>query len=212
MDIFEKKIKEIWISEREKNKKEIKENGIPKYYYDKIIKLIDRTALDKEVIATMESMLKSDDELLLTILMKDPKRQNIYENILKEEVSKMGIEIEKLKSWGKNAFYPIGDEIKTNNAKKPKELKSLDFKMKTKSGETIYIVHKYTNENGGAQDNQYYDVINQLKQLGEKTIKKVWFCLDGRYYNEKRISDLKNINSEIVIVNIDSIKSYWEKN
>ncbi len=212
MDRYERKIREIWKTERENNKREIKEQGIPPYYYDKIRKLIERTGLDEMVVETMEEMLTNGDELLLTFLMKDPKRQNIYENILKEYVSDQGIQIEKLKSSGKNAFYPINDRIETNNPLKPKELKSLDFKMITKSGQLVYIVHKYTNEEGGAQDNQYNDVIIQLKQLGKNTIKKVWFCLDGRYYNEKRINALREINHEIIIVNIETIKSFWEQN
>ncbi len=66
-------------------------------------------------------------------------------------------------------------------------------------------------KDGGAQDNQFNDVIIQLKNLGPKTINNVWFCLDGKYYNKRRIDILKNINKNIKIVNIENIEREIKK-
>lgn len=215
MDKYEEIIAQIWEYERERIKKEIKTTGkVPDHLLDKIKKVIKRTSLNPKYEKIAITELVNCNDLLITFLMKDPKRQNVYESILKNYLSKNNINIKKIPHNGKNAYYPInGRIIKGSEIKdKPKEIKSLDFQIQTSKDELIYIVHKYTNENGGAQDNQYNDVIIQLKNLSDDVIKKVWFCLDGYYYNTKRLDELRKINPKIVIVNIDNILDFIKKN
>ena len=124
-----------------------------------------------------ESIIKEtliDNDVLLSFLMKDPKRQNIYENIFREELIKEGFDVQKLKASGPEAHYLLNDQIVHNIKNKPKELKSLDFIIHH-NNKVIYVVNKYTNEPGGAQDNQYNDVIiNAIPLYIEQY---------GKYYN-----------------------------
>ncbi|WGI36722.1 hypothetical protein [Mesomycoplasma lagogenitalium] len=206
MDTYKKIIKEIWKYERNKLKEEIKKNGIPLWMEEKVKKNIERTFLEKKYEEIIKKSLIQGDEIILSFFMKDPKRQNIYENIFRKEIESAGFVIEKLKPSGKNAYYLIDDEIISNLKNKPNGQKSLDFCINYKN-KKIFIVNKYTNESGGAQDNQYNDVIIQMKNLGKKTKDNVWFCLDGKYYTKKKIDNLKKINSDAIIVNLSSIKS-----
>lgn len=215
MSKYDEKIKLKWKEERENLMNEINAtNQLPNWLEEKIKKLTDRTFLDEKYVNTIKELLVTDNndikELLLTFLMKDPKRQNIYERVFYEEIQNAGFNIKKLNSNGKKACYIFKDQILTgseiisNGFNKPKELKSLDFSI-TLDNHTIYIVNKYTNENGGAQDNQYNDVITQLKEIGDLTENKVWFCLDGKYYTKQKIDALKKINNNAVILNLESL-------
>lgn len=91
-----------------------------------------------------------------------------------------------MNSSGPNALYSWNNKIFSISNNKPKELKSLDFVVNYQNT-LIYVVNKYTNEEGGAQDNQYKDVIVQLRYLGPNTIDQVWFYLDGKCYTKKLI-------------------------
>ncbi|WP_406613984.1 hypothetical protein ACJA23_03335 [Mycoplasma corogypsi] len=203
MDRYENKIKQIWKIERNKLKDEIKRNGLPDWLEFKIQKTVSRMNLDKKYINIIKTSILKDD-LLLSFFMKDPKRQNIYENIFKDELIKEGLDIQKLPQNGSKAFYLLNDEVVSNPVNKPKELKSLDFVI-NKNGRQIYVVNKYTNEPGGAQDDQYNDVITQLKNLGDNTCDKVLFCLDGNYYTDDKISKLREINYKAHIINIEQL-------
>lgn len=203
MDRYSKILEEIWKYERENLKQEIKKSGIPLWLDLKIKKTIDRMFLDKKYEPIIKETLINDD-VLLSFLMKDPKRQNIYENIFKNELIKEEFDVQKLKASGPEAHYLLNDQIVHNIKNKPKELKSLDFVIH-QNNKKIYVVNKYTNEPGGAQDNQYNDVIIQLKNLGIKTVNSVWFCLDGKYYTKQKIDILKEINRNAIILNLDEL-------
>ncbi|MFV9451759.1 hypothetical protein ACNF36_02465 [Mycoplasma sp. 4463] len=210
MDRYSKIIEEKWKNEREKLKEEIKENGIPEWLELKIKKVVDRVFLDKKYEDKIRESLLTDD-VLLSFLMKDPKRQNIYESVFKDELTKIGVNVQKLNPKGAEALYLLNDEIVHNSNDKPRELKSLDFVIHH-NGKTIYVVNKYTNECGGAQDNQYNDVIIQLKNLGPNTVDSVWFCLDGQYYTESRIQALKDINENAIILDLDKLITKLQTN
>lgn len=211
MDRYQKIIEEIWKYEREKLKREINKKGIPNWLDEKIKKTVNRMVLDIKYIDIIKKSILTDD-VLLSFLMKDPKRQNIYEKIFKNELEKEGILVEKLNSSGPNALYSWNNKISSISNDKPKELKSLDFVINYQNT-LIYVVNKYTNEEGGAQDNQYKDVIVQLRHLGPNTINQVWFCLDGKYYTKEKIDSLKKINKDAIVVNLESlIKKLKNKN
>lgn len=203
MDQYEAIIKKIWKKEREKLRKKILESGTPKWLEIKIENHIKRTNISLNEAQEIKNAIKAGNQPWLSVFMKDPKKQNVYEQIFIKEVTGAGFNISKLPAVGKQALYVFNDGI-IKNINKPLEIKSLDFYIKHPKMD-IYVVHKYTNENGGAQDNQYHDVINQLKELGEKTENIVWFCLDGKYYNDQKINDLKAIRPNSKIFNINSL-------
>lgn len=215
MDKYEEKIKLKWKEERENLKKEIKTNKqLPKWLEIKIKKLANRTFQDEKYIDNIKEWLITSNndinEILLAFLMKTPKKQNIYQQIFQEKIKNEGFEVKKLNTNRKKSHFIFKDKIMTNseiisnNLEKPKELKPLNFSINL-DNQIIYIVNKYANENGSYQDNQYNDVIAQLKELGKSTVKKVWFCLDGKYYTNQKIDNLKKINNNAIFLTLESL-------
>lgn len=139
------------------------------------------------------------DKIFAACFAKDPLKQNIGENVLKEY-----LDVEFLPQSGKDAirFSSAGNIISK------KELgcsKAVDFQINS-----YYITQKYTGENtGGAQDNQYDDVIKFLT-LGS-IFYKVAACVDGWYWEENgKRAELKNYfkdNNSVIICSADDIKN-----
>lgn len=207
IDKYEKEIKEIWSFERLRIKNEIKKlNKIPDDLLIKIKLFVKRTFIDEEYEEIVINELLKGNDFILSVLMKDPKRQNVYEKILLKEFLDNGINAKKLPSSGKGAFYAINGKIVSGSEldSKPLGVKSFDFLINFLD-KKIFVVHKYTKENGGAQDNQFHDVISTLKNLNNESINNVLFCLDGEYYNDERINKLREYNPSINIVNIENI-------
>ncbi|WP_156935658.1 hypothetical protein [[Mycoplasma] anseris] len=44
-----------------------------------------------------------------------------------------------------------------------------------------------------------------MRQLNKVTEPHVWFCLDGNYYTEDKINDLKKIKPKAIILNLESL-------
>ena len=106
---------------------------------------------------------------------KDPGKQNISEKLAAEVLG-----LNKLPASGKNCIrFNDSGEIVSNSVG---STKSADFKIND-----YYVTQKYTNEEGGAQDNQRNDVIDFLKKGSLKH--KVAALVDGSYW-DKHISDL----------------------
>ena len=117
------------------------------------------------------------DAILTNIIVaskfcKDPGKQNISEKLAIEVLS-----VEKLPSQGKNCirFNDNGDIVSTSAG----NTKSADFMY----GE-YYATQKYTDGEGGAQDNQRNDVIDFLKRGSIKH--KVAAVVDGVYWDKYR--------------------------
>lgn len=107
---------------------------------------------------------------------KDPGKQNISEKLAAEVLG-----LKKLSASGKKCirFNDNGD-IVSNSAG---NTKSADFKING-----YYVTQKYTDGEGGAQDNQRNDVIDFLKRGSLKH--KVAALVDGLYW-DKHISELR---------------------
>ena len=145
-----------------------------------------------------EQILTND--LTASLFCKDPSKQNIAETY--------GLELlkfDKLPSSGKKCirFSSTGEIVHTSSGN-------------TKSADTIYngayATMKYTDEAGGAQDNQKRDVIEFLEKGSKKN--KVCAILDGPYW-EKGREELKKLfknNSNVVaITSIDEILGLKEE-
>jgi len=102
---------------------------------------------------------------------KDPSKQNISEKILG---------IQRLPVSGVNSirFTPDGKltGVKSIGVSKSK---SADFLFNG-----IYFTQKYTAESGGAQDNQYNDVVDFL--VKDSINYKVGAIVDGEYWDKKK--------------------------
>ena len=117
------------------------------------------------------------DAILTNIIVaskfcKDPGKQNISEKLAIEV-----LDVKKLPSQGKNCirFNDNGDIVSTSSG----NTKSADFMY----GE-YYATQKYTDGEGGAQDNQRNDVIDFLKRGSIKH--KVAAIVDGVYWDKYR--------------------------
>ena len=117
------------------------------------------------------------DAILTNIIVaskfcKDPGKQNISEKLAIEVLG-----VKKLACQGKNCirFNDNGDIVSTSSG----NTKSADFMY----GE-YYTTQKYTDGEGGAQDNQRNDVIDFLKRGSIKH--KVAAIVDGVYWDKYR--------------------------
>ena len=145
-----------------------------------------------------EQILTND--LTASLFCKDPSKQNIAETYGLEL-----LKLKKLSSQGKNCirFSPTGEIVHTSTGN-------------TKSADTIYkdayTTMKYTEEDGGAQDNQKRDVIEFLEKGSKKY--KVCAILDGPYWKKGReeLKELFKDNPNVVaITSIDEILGLKEE-
>lgn len=131
-----------------------------------------------------------DDEIFRCVFAKDPAKQNLYQTLAANYISTLeGVKnFDILPSGGKNAIYLTNGKILKGSALKnqSKDIKSIDFIWNYKDF-TFYVSHKYTETNGGAQDNQYKDIqdfLNHSRDCNEKKIIFLAIC-DGDYYLQK---------------------------
>lgn len=138
---------------------------------------------------------KRTDTDFLLLFAKNPVRETIHQAYAIEEIKKnlpYFSSFRALPAGGKNALYVIGGEISGQEARKKtkRAVKSIDAEgIITAGGKDIriYFSLKYTKDNGGAQDNQYGDLIAFLKEGAKNEEKDVFFIAiaDGEYYKKK---------------------------
>lgn len=209
----------------EKNLLECKKKLESKEYRTKIEKWCRKFGFDfNEVLEKAKS-----DHLFRAFFAKDPKKQNIYESLVAQYLKSWELvsDFKKLSSSGKNALYvDRGNIRKGNEFSHHKPAKSIDFfwTIKTKQGKIIrfYAFHKYIEESGGAQDNQFKEIKNCI-EVGRngswETYQQVIFvCIcDGNYFTEKKIKELKNLigNWNCMVLSSGELTNYllslWEK-
>lgn len=125
----------------------------------------------------------------------DPKRQKLHEKAAAIWLSEMH-EVERfetLPSSGKGSLYVAMDgEIQEGRGRAPG--KSLDFRWIT-GGKTCVASHKYTEQEGGAQDQQFNEMLELLKRFRNcaQTDYVLIVIVDGAYYTEKKMQQLQNL-------------------
>lgn len=133
--------------------------------------------------------------------IKDPGRQNFYENQALDYLKSHSVfdKVVKLPASGNDSLLIInGNLLRRREIQNTDNHKTIDFHAIIKEI-NIYIAHKYTAEAGGAQDNQYNDLINFINQANPYVGKDYFIALaDGDYYkdlttnlNGKRINKLE---------------------
>lgn len=140
------------------------------------------------------------NDIVAAMFAKDPGRQNISENLVQTYLN-ISKEIEDVRfdETGK-IYYGYGAQ--------PGLTKNADFCFNG-----IYITQKYTGENnGGAQDNQYNDVIQFLTYGSKK--QKVGALVDGWYWEEggkrKQLEKYFQNNPNVYIFSADDYKEYGD--
>ena len=178
-DIYTKEIKKRW----QENRKEVREllaNG-DEYFMTKIINASIRWGISEEEI--IKSV--SNDLVAAAHFAKDPIKQNIYERIAADYISKID-DITYFENLPNNKLVVANGEVelkKRNGKITRSKAKSIDFSW-TYNNKKIYASHKYTKEEGGAQDNQYQDLQNFIIEARENKDKGIVFIAiaDGPYY------------------------------
>lgn len=133
---------------------------------------------------------------VICLFAKDPLKQNIPEKAIEEYFG-----IKKLPASGKNSICFDENGNITNKIKSKFVSKSADFFING-----YYITQKYTGENkGGAQDNQFNDVITFL-QYGSKH-HKVGALVDGWYWiqggKKQELKDMFYDNTNVIVFSAD---------
>lgn len=163
-----------------------------------------------------------NNEMFRSVFAKDPAKQNFYQNKAAEYIKSMNNvkNFEVLPTNGDNAKYIVnGNILEGKNLKnKNQEAKSIDFYFES-GKHKIYASHKYTKNEGGAQDNQYKDVqafLNNSRYNNLKDTKFIAIC-DGDYYQNKnsksgddtRIEQLQRLtdNKNVFVTDIDGLDS-----
>lgn len=135
-----------------------------------------------------------NDDIIASFFIKDPFKQNFI-----EELIAVLLKVKKIPQSGKNCirFNSNGDicSMKTAAA-----TKAVDFILNDR-----FITQKYTRGTGGAQDNQFQDVVNFL-DIGSKK-NKVGALVDGSYWDEKRVvlKEYYSNNPNVKILSMDDI-------
>ena len=155
---------------------------------------------------------KRTDTDFLLLFAKNPTRETIHQTYAIETIKQnlpYFSSFRALPAGGKNALYIISGEISGQEARKKtkRAVKSIDAEgILNVAGKEIriYFSLKYTKDEGGAQDNQYGDLITFLKEGAKSKEKDVFFIAiaDGEYYRkretkyaEKEESRLEYLNS-----------------
>ena len=175
----------------EKNFEELREHYGDSVYQEKIVNYCDKFGCQKEVV---EKKIIEDD-YFAAFFIKDPSKQNFTEHLVEEL-----LETKVLPQSGKRSirFDENGDICST---KKANSTKSADFLI-----DDVYITQKYTRGNGGAQDNQFKDVVDFLEK-GSKT-HKVAALVDGSFWDNGHREELRkffNENNNVKILSMDDI-------
>ena len=180
---------------RKINLKTLRKEINEKWVSDKIdshIKRFPFLGLRKEDV---KSMIMEND-LAASFFIKDPGRQNISENYFSDVISKFE-NVENFVNHPSSVklFLVEGRIVK----ERVNEVKSIDFTWKS-YGKNVYATQKYTKASGGAQDNQFNDVINFLKNTKGNSSDLFFAIVDGDYYTKQKIKILKEYERENVKV------------
>lgn len=198
MTMFNELLQNEISNSRQKNVSHLFENYMNEDYQLKIKNYCKKFGLKPEEV---NNKLKSKDYFVASVFAKDPLKQNITETLV-ENILKSP----KLPAGGKNCirFDEVGN---ITNKKGNNVSKSADFYING-----VYYTQKYTNENGGAQDNQFADV-EQFLRNGSKTT-KVGAILDGEYWSSKREVLKKDFdkNPNVKITSVDEMYKEMNEN
>ena len=190
MKDFEVLVKEAEQRLIKKNLEDIKKNIDNSDYTLKIQNYCDKFGFLFEDVK--QQILTND--LVASFFAKDPSKQNFTEKLVEELLNS-----KVLPQLGKNCvrFTQDGEIV---SKKAPNASKSADFLINN-----IYITQKYTRSTGGAQDNQFNDVVDFLIKGSKKH--KVAAIVDGSFWDDKR-DELKFFfkdNSNVSILSMNDI-------
>lgn len=196
-------MKSIYDKARERIIKELFENDVfPKNPNSldgsQIKKIINHAERFGHTVEEVKDAVLNNEVAYRAIVGKNPGRMDFYEDTLVEFLNSLPqvAVASKLPKSGPGAKYLSGGEIRTGGGRQ-NHIKSLDIYVQFANGKNGYIIHKYTMEDGGAQDNQFREAMGTLAQISSKVgVEKpnVIAVLDGAYYVKERAGGLSRID------------------
>lgn len=195
MNIIEK----LKIEARKINLKILREEIENSWVEEKIENHLKRNPhikLDKEEIKNKIM----EDDLIASFFAKDPAKQNISEKYFAKVIKNIdGVSnFENLPSNTK-VFVKNGEIMQ--DEKRAIGIKSIDYSFYFK--DALFICsQKYTKDRGGAQDNQFNDVVSFLVNSRELKDAIPMALVDGNYYTENKKEELKLINSKAIVCSV----------
>lgn len=193
-------ISKKWKENIDELKKEIIEEKYSKALIRKIQNECNRKGYPYDKI--LEKI--KDDEMYASFFAKNPMKQSLFEEQQLFFLKKICEKVSKLPTSGNNSIYLENGKL-IKGRTKGLSTKSLDF---FDSEANIYFYAKYTNEEGGSQDNQFVDCkifIHEANEYCKNNLDNIKFfaLLDGMYFNEKRRKILSDLISE---TNVDRVQ------
>lgn len=179
------------------NLKDVRNNINSKWLEIKICNHLENNSLDLSIDDVKKQIMNND--LVASMFMKNPIKQNIYENISANFIKNLNIVDDFVKHpTNVKLFLYEGNII---NSKK-NGLKSIDFTWKT-NNKNVYASQKYIDNKGGAQDNQFNDIITFLENAikSNKNDDNIYVAIiDGDYFDEQKINILNAYKRKNVII------------
>lgn len=137
-------------------------------------------------VAEVEKKIRKD-EMFRAWFAKDPGKQKIHENIAAVFIAKIP-GVKDFTQLGHNALVVfqgvVSPRREVHGRGASATAKTIDFEWNYK-GIRVLASHKYTKQSGGAQDNQYHDLQEFIRQANESNLQNTLFLAlaDGDYYN-----------------------------
>ena len=129
------------------------------------------------------------DNVFANQFAKDPAKQSLHQTVAAEFIQSITdvVNFVQLPAGGSSACYICEDGIIRRGDTSLRGLtKSIDFYWEY-DGCIYYAAHKHTSDEGGAQDNQFKDLTEFLKNAKKSTVVNTFFIAigDGEYYQRK---------------------------
>lgn len=199
---FENKYKKMVFNSNKRNLEKIKterfKNPLPDHLKNRIEKFVDKFKFNDEFTYENVVSLIKNSIVFSAKFIVDAGRQNIFETtafgFLKEIIGeKLAHHVEKLPNSGVRSCYVVNGVLQHNLPRNQRQgQKSIDFKI-TLGEVSVYIAHKYTSEDGGAQDNQFNDLLGFITHANQNKDKNLMYIAiaDGPYYRSTRMHSLQ---------------------
>lgn len=149
-----------------------------------------------------------EDDMYAEFFAKDPSKQNIYERLAADYISNLDNVTDFRNLPNSIKMFIVDGKIVSE---RQREVKSIDFKFKV-NDKTIYASHKYIKATyGGAQDNQYNDIRNFLRNCNKISSGDNYYLAicDGPYFESK----IKLLNDEfgsnnVIVMTINDLEDF----
>jgi hypothetical protein len=164
---------------------------------------------DRNYVEVKEKILT--DDMYAEIFAKDPAKQNIYEKLAASYMESIDFVSNFKNLPNQSKMFVVNGQV-TN--KRQNDVKSIDFIFNI--GEyNFYCSHKYIKAtNGGAQDNQYNDIRNFLRNCNKTSSGNNYFIAicDGPYFDSKiNIMNDEFGSNNVITLTIEDIETYLSK-